>query len=448
VVVLIAAYAVTVAAASCWVARGVHGPADFLMGRRGLGVAQGIGLFGGIFLAATAVGVVGQGYQRGVAGGALDLALGLGFAILGVVLLRRMRASKHASLAAVLRDHYGGVAGAIGALVVGGAWLILLAAFVAAAGIALQQLSGWSRQLCTAVSVAILLLYAMPGGMRAVTATNLAHLAVLAVLLVGVSVLAVVHAPAPTVHHPASFSWGYVVGVLLLSAPTTVVAPDVMMGIGALRTRAAAGKTLAVVVVLLACGGLALALLGARAGHLLSVANPDDALPRLIGLLLPSGLAKGGLLLLFGAALTGAVAEVVVCTFILGEQLAAWRQPLARPAHGLSAVRVQMTAIAVLAGAVALADPHVVGLVLTAFRVFVPGIVPQAVLALSGRRTAPRAVAVSMVAGPAVCLGVAWALPGLQETPADPVLWGSTVAVAVLALGRVPTSQAPRLYEH
>ena len=446
-VALIAAYAVAVAAASCWVARGVRGPEDFLMGRRGLGVAQGIGLFGGIFLAATAVGVVGQGYQRGVAGGALDLALGLGFVILGLALLKRMRASNHASLAALLRAHYGAVAGAIGALVVGGAWLILLAAFVAAAGVALQQLSGWSEQLCTAVSVAILLLYAMPGGMRAVTATNLAHLAVLALLLAAVSVLAFGHQPTRTVHHPASFSWGYVVGVVLLSAPTTVVAPDVMMGIGALRTQSAARKTLALVVVLLACGGLALALLGGRAGHLLSVANPDDALPRLIGLLLPSGLAKVGLLVLFGAALTGAVAEVVVCTFILGEQLTAWGRPVGRPAHSLAAVRVQMAGIAVLAGAVALADPHVVGLVLTAFRVFVPGIVPQAILALLGRRTRSRAVAVSMIAGPAVCLAVARAMPGLQETPADPVLWGAIVAVAIMVRGRLPTAPA-RLREH
>jgi len=121
--------------------------------------------------------------------------------------------------------------------------------------------------------------------------------------------------------------------------------------------------------------------------------------------------------------------------------------PVGRPAHSLAAIRVQMAGIAVLAGAVALADPHVVGLVLTAFRVFVPGIVPQAVLALLGRRTRSRAVAVSMVAGPPVWLAVAWALPGLQETPADPVLWGAIVAVAILVLGRVPTAPA-RLHEH
>ena len=83
---LIVGYAVVVAAASCWVARGLRGPEDFLMGRRG-SACTGIGLFGGIFLAATAVGIVGQGYRRGLAGAALDVALGVGFAILGLTLL-------------------------------------------------------------------------------------------------------------------------------------------------------------------------------------------------------------------------------------------------------------------------------------------------------------------------------------------------------------------------
>ena len=439
---LIAAYAVVVAGASCWVARGLRGPEDFLMGRQGLGVAQGIGLFGGIFLGATAVGVVGQGYQRGVAGGILDLALGLGFGILSLTLLKRMRSSGHSSLVALLRAHYGPSAGVIGALVVGGAWLMLLAAFMAAAGVALEQLSGLSQVLCTAVTVVILLLYAMPGGMRAVTATNLAHLAALAVLMAVLSVLALGHAAIRTPHHQGSSSWGYLVGVLLLSAPTTVVAPDVMMGIGALRTLAAARRTLALVVVLLTCGGLALALLGGRAEHLVSVADPDYALPRLIALLLPSGLAMGGILLLFGAALTGAVAEVMVCTFLLSEQVTAWRGRTGRPALGLATIRLQMTCIAVLAGVAALADAHVVGLVLTAFRVFVPGIVPQAVLALLGRNTRPHAVVASMIAGPATCLAVAWAMPGLEETPADPVLWGTLVAAGILAAGHLPRRRA------
>jgi Na+/proline symporter len=215
-----------------------------------------------------------------------------------------------------------------------------------------------------------------------------------------------------------------------------------MMGVGALRTLAAARKTLALVVLLLTCGGLLLALLGGRAEHLLLAASSDDALPRLVSLLLPSAVAPAGLLVLFGAALTGAVAEVMVCTFILNEQVAARRRGRDGSVLGVAAIRLQMACIAMFSGGVALADPHVVALVLTAFRVFVPGLVPQAVLALLGQRTRASAVVASMILGPATSLAVAWARPGWQETLAEPALWGTLVAVGIMALGHLREAPA------
>jgi Na+/proline symporter len=437
---LIVGYALAVAAASRWMGRGLRSPADFLMGRRGLGVPHGIGLFGGIFLAATAVGIVGQGYQRGVAGAALDVALGVGFGVLGLTLLDRMRASPHASLAALLRAHYGLWPGAIGMVLIAGSWLVMLSGFLAAAGVALGHLSGWPPATSIAVSVMILLLYAMPGGMRAVTATNFAHLAALAVLIGALCVLAAGHATTAVPARHGSSSIGYAVGLLLISAPTTIVAPDVMMGMSSLRTPHIARRTLALVVLLLACGGIILALLGGRASHLIATASSDNVLPDLINQLLPQGAAMLGLLALFGAALTGAVAEVMVCTFIVNEEITGWRAVRAAGPLGLTPIRGQMLAIAVLAGVIALADQNVVGLVVSAFRVFVPGIVPQAVVALLDRSVRPRAVAASMIAGPLVCLALALAWPGLRDTAADPVLWGTLVSVAILAGGRVRPS--------
>jgi solute:Na+ symporter, SSS family len=443
---LIVGYAIAVAAASCWVARGLRGPADFLTGRRGLGVAHGIGLFGGIFLAATAVGIVGQGYQRGVAGAALDAALGVGFGVLGLTLLDRMRASPHASLAALLRAHYGPWPGAIGMLLIAGSWLVMLSGFLAAAGVALGQLSGWPQATSIAVAVVILLLYAMPGGMRAVTATNFAHLAVLIVLIGALCVLAAGHAVVAVPARHGSSPVGYAVGLLLISAPTTLVAPDVMMGMSSLRTPIIARRTLALVVMLLACGGIVLALLGGRASHLLVTASSDNVLPDLINQLLPHGAAMLGLVAVVGGALTGAVAEVMVCTFILNEQITDWRANRRAGPFGLAAIRLQMLAIAVIAGTIALADQNVVGLVITAFRVFVPGIVPAAVLALLGRGARQSVAAASMLAGPAVCLSLAAAWPSLRQTPADPVLWGTLVSIGILAAGRVP-SPRPGLHE-
>jgi Na+/proline symporter len=442
-VALLVAYAVAVAAASCWIARGLQGPEDFLLGRRGLGLAHGIGLFGGIFLAATAVGVVGEGYHRGVAGGALDVALGVGFAVLGLTLLRRMRASSHSSLAELLRDHYGPAPGAIATVLVAGAWLIMLAGFLAAAGVALADLSGWPALTSMVVAVTILLLYAIPGGTRAVTTTNFAHLAALAVLVALLGVLAAGHAPMRTPARHGSFPLGYAIGLLLVSAPTTVVAPDVMMGMTSMRTQLIARRTIALVVAVLSCGGIVLALLGARAGHLVSAASADRVLPNLIGLLLPHGAAMLALLVLFGAALTGAVAEVMVCTFILTEGITSRRRLRGEPALGLPAIRLHMVGVAVLAGAVALADPNVVALVITAFRVFVPGIVPQAVLALLCRRVRSRAAAASMIAGPVACLALATVWPALRDTPADPVLWATLISIAILFAGRVSPERAP-----
>lgn len=323
-------------------------------------------------------------------------------------------------------------------VLIAGSWLIMLSGFMAAAGVALGQLSGWPYATSIAIAVVILLLYAVPGGMRAVTATNFVHLAALAALIAVLCVLAAGHAASGTPVHHVSSSWGYVVGLLLISAPTTVVAPDVMMGMSSLRSGLAARRTLALVVLLLACGGIVLALLGARASHLIPAASSDDVLPDLTDLLLPQGAARLGLLALFGAALTGAVAEVVVCTFILNEQITTWRAARGAGPLGLTAIRLQMLAIAIIAGVIALADQNVVGLVVTAFRVFVPGVVPVAVLALLGREVRPAAVVVSMLAGPAVCLALATAWPALLQTPADPVLWGTLVAIVILAAGRVP----------
>jgi Na+/proline symporter len=238
-------------------------------------------------------------------------------------------------------------------------------------------------------------------------------------------------------------TWGYVIGLLLISAPTTVVAPDVMMGMSSLRSARTARRTVALVVLLLACGGVILALLGGRAAHLIWAANSDRTLPALIELLLPHDAAMLGLLALFGAALTGAVAEVMVCTFILNEQITEWRSARGHEPLGLAAIRLEMLAIAALAGTIALADQDVVGLVVTAFRVFVPGIVPPAVLALLGRRVRPGAVVASMIAGPAICLVLASAWPALRDTPADPVLWGTLAAIGILAAGTQDRAQLP-----
>lgn len=445
---LLIGYGLAVAAVSTLVARRLGGLDDYLTGGRGLGVVQGVGLLGGIFLAGTAVGVVGQGYELGWPGAGLDVALALGFAVLMFTLLPRLKASRHASIGALIRDHYGWATGTLAALVTGGSWLVLLAAFMVSAGRALSGLAGWSPALSIALTAVFLLVYAMPGGMRAVVATNLAQLVVLAVLLVVVAVVAFGREPSIEADLGAGVPLGYLAALVLLSAPTTVVAPDVVLGVASVNNLRSARRTLTLVVALLVAGGLFLSVLGGRAAGLVSVSHPENALPALMRLALPPPLGLFGLLMLFGATLAGAVSELLVCTFILNEEARARR--LTWPGRGpLTAVRLQMGVVTAIATLLALANPEVVDTVVTAFRIFVPAIVPQSVVALLNVPIRPPLAIASMIMGPAASLGVATIAPETELTVLDPVLWGTLVASALLVAGRLgaprrtPTTDAP-----
>lgn len=423
-------YAALVGAISWRVSRTLRGTRDFLVGEARLGVRQGVGLLGGIFVAATAVGVVGEGYTLGWPGATLDAALGLGFTVLLVWFLPRMRAKGHASVGALVREHYGEAAGLVGAFTAGAAWLTLLAAFLASAARALAGLTGWSETPAIVVTTAALLLYALPGGMRAVAASNLVQLAALGALLLWTAAATLGRVPA---NAPADVSVpiDYLLAVTLLSAPTTVVAPDVMLGVMSLADARVARRTLALVIVSLVAGGLFLALLGGWAARVVSVGNPEQALPALIETVLPDMGASAGLVVLFGASLAGAVSELLVCTFIL-------REELARRAGGwenLTLARATMGVAALLAGGLAVFRPQVVEMVLMAFRIYVPALVPQAVAALAGWRPPPPWATASMVVGPVVALAVYVLAPQARLTVAEPVVWGVLAAAGLLGVG-------------
>lgn len=437
-IALLIGYGLAVATVSAFVGRRLEGLDDFLTGGRRLSVVQGVGLLGGIFLAGTAVGVVGQGYEFGWPGAGLDLALALGFAVLLFTLLPRLKTAGHASIGGLIRGHYGLRAGTLGAVVTGGSWLVLLGAFIVSAGRALSGMSGWSQTTSILITAVLLLAYAMPGGMKAVAATNLAQLVVLGGLLLVVAVVAFGRDPIIEVDFEASAPAGYLIALVFLSAPTTVVAPDVILGVASVEDLRAARRTLLMVIILLTVGGLFLAVLGGRAAGLVSVAHPEGALPALMRLALPATLGLFGLLMLFGASLAGAVSELMVCTFLLNEELAIRRWTSTRGTD-LTVVRLQMGVVTGVATVLAVINPEVVDMVLTAFRIFVPAIVPQTVLALVGFGVRPQFVLASMLVGPMVSLGVGTFAPQLELTILDPVLWGTLVSLLLLAAGRNAT---------
>jgi hypothetical protein len=191
-------------------------------------------------------------------------------------------------------------------------------------------------------------------------------------------------------------------------------------------------------------GGLFLAYLGSRAASLVVVDEPESALPGLIDLVLPAPAAGLGLVVLFGSSLAGAVSELMVCSYLLDEARRGRGSP-----RSLAAVRARLSVVAVAGALMAIVNPLVVDMVLIGFRVFVPAIVPQTVAAVAGYRPAPAFVVASMVAGPAVALGVGVVAPSTTMTAMDPVLWGTLASVAVVLAGirRAGARLAPSIHE-
>jgi hypothetical protein len=96
-----------------------------------------------------------------------------------------------------------------------------------------------------------------------------------------------------------------------------------------------------------------------------------------------------------------------------------------------------MGVAAVVAAAIAIIAPHVVEMVLMAFRIYVPAIVPQGVAALLGVRIARPWLLASIVAGPVVAVSLAILFPDAKLTATDPVVWGLLSSVALVGVGSV-----------
>jgi solute:Na+ symporter, SSS family len=267
--------------------------------------------------------------------------------------------------------------------------------------------------------------------MRAVVVGNLAQLVLLAGVLVWVAIASEAREPLAPAQISFGIPWSYLAGITLLSTPTKVVAPDVLLGVASLRDDATARRTVALVAGLLAAGGLFLAYLGSRAASLVAVDEPESALPALIDMVLPAPAAALGLAVLFGSSLAGAVSELMVCSYLLDEA----RRGRVGSYGSLAMVRARLSVVALAGALMATVNPLVVDMVVIGFRVFVPAIVPQAVAALLGYRPAPAFVIASMVAGPAVAVGAGLVAPSTTLTAIDPVLWGTIASVTLLLAG-------------
>ncbi len=452
---LAAAYLGALLAAGPFLRRLVRSSEDFMVGGRRVGLWFGLGTLTMIFVGGGAVGAAGQGYAYGPSGAWYFWALSLGFAVLGLTLVVAVRRLEQVTIADILGTRFGKPAQRTVSVVTLGAWLFFLASLIVAAARVIEALLGLPLPAAILLVGAAAVSLAGLGGLLGSAMIN-AGQAVL--LIAGVAVVfmvtlvraggsAGVASAFPAGHAgflPADHA-GYVVAILLVVAPTTLVAPDVYLNVWSLRDDRTARRTVLLAAAVIAAAGLMLALTGAGARALAPGIQPEQALPAMADRLLVPGLSGLVLATLMGAAMSGAVPEVIVCSSILTHDLYhGWLRPNADPGALLRFSRVAAIAVGAAACGLGLLLPGVVALALFAYRVFIPAAMPQVLAALYWRGARPRAVAASTIAGPLAALGQSLLAPATLLTPLDPVVLGTAVSVGVLVGGSL-LAPAPKV---
>ena len=143
---------------------------------------------------------------------------------------------------------------------------------------------------------------------------------------------------------------GVAYALLLIIAPTTVVAPDVYLNVWSMVDARTARRAIWALVALIAMCGVMLAFIGAAARLSFPHAAPEQALPLMANGLLPPVVAGVVVVALMGATVSGAVPETVVCASMLTRDIfVGWFRPLADNRKILLASRVSVVLVGLTA---------------------------------------------------------------------------------------------------
>jgi SSS family solute:Na+ symporter len=440
---LTAVYLAGIVAAGPLSRRFVGGADDFFLAGGGTTFTRGLATLVLIFVGGGAVGVSGLGFANGLSGSLYYLAYCVGFAILAVTFLASLRMLSRVTIGEILGQRFGPNVARVSALVTLSAWVFLLASLLAGGGRVLEVTFGLAYWQGVLVATLVTVISAGMGGMVAVRAVSWAQagalVAAIAVLFIVTLVSTGGWAPA-FARLPVGFESalpasqvGVAYSLLLIIAPTTVVAPDVYLNVWSMVDARAARRAIWALVALVALCGVMLAFIGAAARLSFPHAAPEQALPLMANGLLPPVVAGVVVVALMGATVSGAVPETVVCAAMLTRDIfVGWLRPLAGNRSILMASRVSVVLVGLTALILAVRVQGVVDLALHAYRIFVPAIVPQVLAALFVPWVRPKAVMASMIVGPAVTVVQGVLLPNTLRTFADPV--GPGILAAVLAL--------------
>lgn len=158
-----------------WFARSrVHNEEDFAVAGRRLGPFLYGGTLSAVVLGgASTVGGVGLGYEFGLSGMWLVVAIGCGVVLISLVFAGRIRRMKLYTVGEMLELRYGGQARLMTGVVMATYTLLLCVVSTIACGSVLSTMFGMDRHLAMTLGGSVVLAYSILGGMWSITLTDI-----------------------------------------------------------------------------------------------------------------------------------------------------------------------------------------------------------------------------------------------------------------------------------
>jgi SSS family solute:Na+ symporter len=177
--IVILAYLLGMVGMGWWGVRRATTKSEYLVAGRRLGGVMYSGTMSAIVLGgASTIGGVRLGYQYGISGAWLVLAIGLGILLLSAAFAKRISRLRVYTVSDMLDIRYGGSSGAVSGVVMWGYALMLTVTSLGASSTIFNVLFGFDRWASILLAGAIVVLYSVLGGMWSISMTDIVQFAV------------------------------------------------------------------------------------------------------------------------------------------------------------------------------------------------------------------------------------------------------------------------------
>ncbi len=470
-IAIVVAYLVAMLGFGWWGKSRTRNASDYLVAGRRLGPLLYTGTMAAVVLGgASTVGGVGLGYQYGISGMWLVVAIGTGVLLLSLLFAPTIQRLKIYTVSQMLTLRYGHRATRVSGIVMLAYTLMLCATSTGAYATIFVVLFGWDRALSIAVGGAIVLVYSTIGGMWSIT---LADMAQFVIKTIGVFALMLPFSLAAAggfsgIAERAGDEFFSITGIGAQSIITyfvvytlgLLIGQDIWQRVFTSRTPEIArwgGSAAGIYCILY---GIAGAIIGMSASVILpAIESRDDVYADVALNVLPVGI--GGLVLaaavaaMMSTASGALIAAATVARTDVVPFVAGWfgrgatdgrgGTERATSDHDVASSRWWVLGLGLVTIALAVIVQDVVAALTIAYDILVGGLLVAILGGLVWRRGNGVGAGASMAAGTLVTLGVMTYLEVTAEVQYDgiyanePIYWGLAVSAIVYAVVSVAT---------